>query len=85
MTMKLGRIETFFVPPRWLFVRVESDDGAVGWGEASLEGWAEAVEGVFEAFRDRFIGADPFAIESLIEAHVKHRSGDDESDLHPRL
>ena len=41
--MKIGRIETFYVPPRWLFVRVESDDGAVGWGEASLEGHAEAV------------------------------------------
>ena len=35
---KIGKIETFFAPPRWLFVRVESDDGAVGWGEASLEG-----------------------------------------------
>ena len=46
---KIGRIETFFVPPRWLFVRVESEDGAVGWGEASLEGWAEAVDGAFEA------------------------------------
>ena len=31
--MKIGRIETFFVAPRWLFVRVESDDGAVGWGK----------------------------------------------------
>jgi L-alanine-DL-glutamate epimerase-like enolase superfamily enzyme len=39
----LGRIETFFVPPRWLMVRIESEDGAVGWGEASLEGHAEAV------------------------------------------
>jgi len=27
---KIGRIETFLVPPRWLFVRVESEDGAVG-------------------------------------------------------
>ena len=62
---KIGKIETFLVPPRWLFVRVESDDGAVGWGEASLEGWAEAVEGVFEVYRDRFIGADPFAIEDI--------------------
>ena len=62
---KIARIETFFAPPRWLFVRVESDEGAVGWGEASLEGWAEAVDGVFEAFRDRFIGADPFAIEDI--------------------
>jgi len=63
--MKIGRIETFYVPPRWLFVRVESDDGAVGWGEASLEGYAEAVDGAFEALRDRFIGADPSRIEDI--------------------
>jgi galactonate dehydratase len=71
--LKIGRIETFLVPPRWLFVRVESDDGAVGWGEASLEGWAEAVEGAFEALRDRFIGADPFAIEDIWQ--VGYRGG----------
>ena len=70
---KIGRIETFFAPPRWLFVRVESDDGAVGWGEASLEGWAEAVDGVFEAFRDRFIGIDPYAIEDIWQ--VGYRGG----------
>ena len=70
---KIGKIETFLVPPRWLFVRVEADDGAFGWGEASLEGWAEAVEGVFEAFRDRFIGADPFAIEDIWQ--VGYRGG----------
>jgi galactonate dehydratase len=62
---KIARIETFFAPPRWLFVRVEADDGAFGWGEASLEGWSEAVDGVFEAYRDRFIGADPFNIEDI--------------------
>jgi galactonate dehydratase len=62
---KIGKIETFLVPPRWLFVRVESEEGAVGWGEASLEGWAEAVDGVFEVYRDRFIGADPFNIEDI--------------------
>ena len=61
------------MPPRWLFVRVESEDGAFGWGEASLEGWAEAVEGVFEAYRDRFIGADPFNIEAIWQ--VGYRGG----------
>ncbi|HEX6071664.1 MAG TPA: galactonate dehydratase, partial [Sphingomicrobium sp.] len=71
--MKIARIETFYAPPRWLFVRVESDDGAVGWGEASLEGWAEAVDGAFEAFRDRFIGADPFNIEDIWQ--VGYRGG----------
>src|SRR5213596_128660 len=73
VAMKIGRIETFYAPPRWLFVRVESEDGAVGWGEASLEGWAEAVDGAFEALRDRFIGADPFNIEDIWQ--VGYRGG----------
>jgi galactonate dehydratase len=71
--MKIGRIETFYVPPRWLFVRVETEDGAVGWGEASLEGWAEAVDGAFEALRDRFIGHDARRIEDIWQ--VAYRGG----------
>jgi galactonate dehydratase len=71
--MKIGRIETFYVPPRWLFVRVETEDGAVGWGEASLEGWAEAVDGAFEALRDRFIGHDARRIEDIWQ--IAYRGG----------
>ena len=71
--MKIGRIETFYVPPRWLFVRVETEDGAVGWGEASLEGHAEAVDGAFEALRDRFIGHDGRRIEDIWQ--VAYRGG----------
>ena len=71
--MTIARIETFLVPPRWLFVRVESDDGAVGWGEASLEGHAEAVEGAFEAIRDRFVGHDPNRIEDIWQ--IAYRGG----------
>ena len=71
--MKIGRIETFYVPPRWLFVRVETEDGAVGWGEASLEGWAEAVDGAFEALRDRFIGHDARRIEDMWQ--IGYRGG----------
>jgi galactonate dehydratase len=71
--MKIGRIETFFVPPRWLFVRIETDDGAVGWGEASLEGHAEAVNGAFEAIRDRFIGHDAARIEDIWQ--IAYRGG----------
>ena len=73
MSMKIDRIESFFVPPRWLFVRVESADGAVGWGEASLEGYAEAVDGALEALRDRFIGHDPLQIEDIWQ--VAYRGG----------
>jgi len=61
----IARIETFRVPPRWLFVRIETSEGIVGWGEASLEGHAEAVEGAFESLRDRFLGADAGQIEDI--------------------
>ncbi|MFW8695993.1 hypothetical protein ACOI9Y_36035, partial [Mesorhizobium japonicum] len=60
---EIVRIETFAVAPRGLVVRVETRDGAVGWGEASLEGHAEAVDGAFASLRDRFIGADAERIE----------------------
>jgi galactonate dehydratase len=69
----IGRIEVFYVPPRWLFVRVETEDGAVGWGEPSLEGHAEAVEGAFEPIRDRFIGHDANRIEDIWQ--IAYRGG----------
>lgn len=61
------------VPPRWMFVRVETKDGIIGWGEASLEGHCEAVEGEFAVFRERFIGADADRIEDIWQ--VAHRGG----------
>lgn len=69
----IDRIETFMVPPRWVFVRVETSDGAVGWGEASLEGYGEAVVGAFEPIRDRFIGHDARRIEDIWQ--IAYRGG----------
>jgi galactonate dehydratase len=71
--MKIAAIDCFAVAPRWLFIRVSTDDGAEGWGEASLEGHAEAVEGAFEALKDRFLGADPFRIEDAWQ--IGYRGG----------
>jgi galactonate dehydratase len=59
----IARIEAFVVPPRWLFVRIETAAGAIGWGEASLEGHAEAVAGAIDASRDRLVGQDADRIE----------------------
>ena len=73
MSMTIDRIESFFVPPRWLFVRVETSDGTIGWGEASLEGHAEAVDGALAALRERFTGHDPHRIEDIWQ--VGYRGG----------
>ena len=57
--------QVFRVPPRWLFVRVETTDGIVGWGEGTLEGHTETVEGAFDALRDQFMGWDADKIQDI--------------------
>ena len=61
--MKITRIETFMVPPRWLFCRIETDDGTVGWGEPVVEGRAEVVRAAVEVFAEYLIGQDPLRIQ----------------------
>jgi galactonate dehydratase len=43
----------------WLFVRVTTDDGLVGWGEGSLHGAVESVETAIREFAPHLIGQDP--------------------------
>jgi galactonate dehydratase len=52
-------LEYFRVPPRWLFVKISDSQNLVGWGEASLEGHSESVEGCLEAYREHIVGMDP--------------------------
>jgi galactonate dehydratase len=61
--VKIDRIETFLVPPRWLFCRVETDDGLVGWGEPVVEGRAEVVRAAVDVLAEYLLGQDPLAIE----------------------
>lgn len=63
VSARITRIETFQVPPRWLFVRIETDAGVVGWGEASLEGNSAAVAAVVQQFAEYLVGRDPATIE----------------------
>ena len=48
---KIKTIEYYRVPPRWLFVKVTDEDFHSGWGESSLEGQTEAVEGKLKVRR----------------------------------
>ena len=61
--MRIARIETFQVPPRWLFCRIETDDGLVGWGEPIVEGRAEVVRAAVEVAAEYLIGTDPRHVE----------------------
>ncbi|MDX3108884.1 galactonate dehydratase [Nonomuraea angiospora] len=59
----IARVETFLVAPRWLFVRVETDTGIVGWGEATCEGRSETVRAAVEQLAELLIGRDALRIE----------------------
>ncbi|HEX3618613.1 MAG TPA: galactonate dehydratase [Solirubrobacteraceae bacterium] len=61
--MKITDVETFVVPPRWLFCRIATDEGVVGWGEPIIEGRAATVRAAVHELSDYLIGADPLLIE----------------------
>jgi galactonate dehydratase len=61
--VKIDRIETFLIPPRWLFCRVATDEGLVGWGEPVVEGRAEVVRSAVDVLAEYLIGEDPLRIE----------------------
>jgi galactonate dehydratase len=61
--MKITGFETFRLPPRWLFLRVDTDEGVSGWGEPIVEGRAETVASCVGELFDVLRGRDPLRIE----------------------
>ncbi|KJK74744.1 hypothetical protein H634G_10056 [Metarhizium anisopliae BRIP 53293] len=62
---KIAKIEYFRVPPRWLFVKITDQDNNTGWGEASLEGHTQAVEGCLDAWREQYTSLEADDIEQI--------------------
>jgi galactonate dehydratase len=68
--MKIDRITTYLVDSgRWrnfVFVRIDTDGGIHGWGEAFAEAGRErAIAAEIEEFGKRLVGRDPFQIRQL--------------------
>lgn len=61
--MRITAVETFPVAPRWLFVKVSTDEGVCGWGEATLEGRVATARTAIHEYDDYLIGRDPLRIE----------------------
>lgn len=71
--MKIEKVNTYLVRPRWGFVELVTDDGFHGWGEAVLEGHARAVLACVNEMQDYLIGADARRIEDIW--NVLYRAG----------
>jgi galactonate dehydratase len=71
--VKISSVELFKVPPRWLFLKVSTDEVIAGWGEPIVEGRAETVRAAVEEMSEYLIGNDPFRIEDHFQ--VLYRGG----------
>ncbi|PZG01126.1 galactonate dehydratase [Micromonospora deserti] len=67
----IARVETFLVAPRWLFVRVETESGIVGWGESTCEGRSETVRTAVEQLSELLVGRDALRIEDHWQVMTK--------------
>lgn len=67
--MKITKLETFMVGAgirNWLFLKLHTDSGITGIGEASMEWRERAIEKLLYEFMEGYIiGASPFDIEAL--------------------
>jgi galactonate dehydratase len=71
--MKIVSFELFKVTPRWLFLKVTTDEGIAGWGEPIVESRADTVRAAVEELSCYLLGKDPFRIEDHFQ--VLYRSG----------
>lgn len=65
--MKITEFKTYQVEPRWLFLKLETDEGICGWGEPVIEGKASTVEACVREMMPYVIGRDPREIEDIFQ------------------
>lgn len=71
--MKISKITVYKVKPRWIFVKLSTDEGIDGWGEMISGTKTETVvAGAYEVGERFLLGQNPFEIERLFQE--MHRS-----------
>lgn len=71
--MKIRSIELFKVPPRWLFLKMTTESGLVGWGEPVVEGRADTVAACVREMSEALIGKSAEEIEDTFQ--MLYRTG----------
>lgn len=66
--MKVTKLTTYRLPPRWLFLKIETDEGVTGWGEPVIEGRARSVETAVNELSEYVVGKDPSRINDIWQA-----------------
>lgn len=71
--MKITEVKLFTVKPRWLFLKIETDEGISGWGEPVIEGRAATVKAAVNEMSCYLVGKNPLNIEDIWQ--VLYRGG----------
>jgi galactonate dehydratase len=70
--LKVTKLETFLVQPRWLFLKIHTDAGIVGLGEPVVEGRAETVATAVKEVEPYLVGKDPRQVAHHWQAIYRH-------------
>lgn len=70
--LRITRLETFLVKPRYLFLKVHTDAGIVGLGEPIVEGRARTCAAAVEEMAPWLIGKDPRNVVHHWQAIYRH-------------
>ncbi len=70
--LRITRLETFLVKPRWLFLKVHTDAGIVGLGEPILEGRALTCATAVKEIEPYLVGKDPRRVVHHWQAIYRH-------------
>lgn len=63
--MIITNFEVFEVEPRWIFIRIDTDEGISGWGEMISGTKTRAVVAGAKEMAERILGRNPFEIERI--------------------
>jgi galactonate dehydratase len=70
--LKITKLETFLVKPRWLFLKVHTNAGIVGLGEPITEGRALTCQAAVKEIEPYLIGKDPRQVVHHWQAIYRH-------------
>ena len=70
--LKITKVETFLVKPRWLFLKIHTNTGLIGLGEPIVEGRAKTVAAAIEELTPYLIGKDPRSVAHHWQAMYRH-------------
>ena len=70
--LKITRLETFLVKPRWLFLKVHTNAGITGLGEPLLEGRAHTCAAAVKEIEPYLVGKDPRQVAHHWQAIYRH-------------